>query len=268
MFLHQCLQSIVSQLLPGDELFVVDGGSTDQSVAVLKAYAANITRWVSEPDSGQAEAVNKALAWARGDAIVWVNSDDALMPNALSRLRQTWRRDVDFVIFDSVWIDRNCRSATYYPVPARFSIRDLRDGAVPLTQPSCVFSRAIYRRLGGLNQKLHYSLDYDFLVRAIKLVKPTFVGVPFGINRVHGETKTSQRAKLVSELSQTALTHFGPDAVPYPSNLLDKYRATIFLRYSPVFIFLACWQRLVIRNGLPGRYSFGLRAKVLSALYP
>ena len=82
-FLRQAITSVISQRYPNLHFVIIDGGSTDGSVDTIKTFSPHIDRWVSEPDAGQSDAINKGLSWADGEILTWLNSDDLLMPGAL-----------------------------------------------------------------------------------------------------------------------------------------------------------------------------------------
>ena len=91
-FLEDTIHSILNQNYPNLEYFIVDGGSTDNSVDIIKKYEHRINWWVSEPDRGQSHAINKGLVRATGDIINWINSDDLLFPGALQRVASCYQR--------------------------------------------------------------------------------------------------------------------------------------------------------------------------------
>lgn len=261
-FLAECIGSVVRQLEPEDELLVVDGGSTDESVEVIRKFERRITRWVSERDRGQAHAVNKGVGWATGDIIVWINSDDALMPGALDALRETWQPGSGLVIFDAVWIDETCTRATVFPAPRRLSLDLFADGVMPINQPCTILSREDFRRLGGLDESLHFALDYDLFVRALQAgLVATLVPRLFAVNRLHGATKTSS-GKLPAELGAAARRHFGLAARPYPAGLLGKFGFKIFTLFPLDFALRVLLKRLLGGVQLPGGIVFGLTGRV------
>src|SRR5262245_17911524 len=106
-FLEETLRSVTAQEYPRVEHIVIDGGSTDGSVDILRRHAAGLRAWVSEKDRGQSHAINKGFAIASGDVLTWLNSDDTLLPGALRAVGETFARraDVDLVYGDFVYTD-------------------------------------------------------------------------------------------------------------------------------------------------------------------
>ena len=92
-FLGQCLRSVLEQDHPDVEYLVVDGGSTDESVALIRAVEGRLAWWVSEPDGGQSDAINKRFARATGEVVAWLNADDFYLPGALSRVARGYEQD-------------------------------------------------------------------------------------------------------------------------------------------------------------------------------
>ena len=91
-FIEETIQSVLGQGYPNVEYIIIDGGSTDNTVEIIRKYAKHLTYWVSEPDRGQSHAINKGLARCTGDLFGWINSDDVLMPGALEVVAEAWRR--------------------------------------------------------------------------------------------------------------------------------------------------------------------------------
>lgn len=166
-WLGRCLESCLAQGIPGAEILVIDGQSTDGTVEVLRRYGDRI-RWTSEPDSGQAEAVNKGVSRASGEIIAWINSDDAYAdPGAVRAALEVFEREaeVDLVYGDAEVIDAEGRPLRRY---ARRSFRGAADVLVaPIgpAQPAVLFRRALFLAAGGLRPELHYALDYDLMIR-------------------------------------------------------------------------------------------------------
>src|SRR5205085_11570381 len=116
-------KSILDQNYPDLELIVVDGGSKDETVAVIKQYAARIAWWVSEPDSGQTEAINKGFARSSGEIMAWINSDDLAAPGSLFRVADWFAThpETDVVYGDRLLIDENGGEVSRWILPAHSS---------------------------------------------------------------------------------------------------------------------------------------------------
>ena len=166
-WLGRCLDGCLRQRIPAAELLVVDGASTDGTVEVLRRYGDSVS-WISEPDSGQAEAVNKGVARARGEVVAWINSDDAYAgDDAIAAVLREFEADplVDLVYGDAEVVDaKGARLRAY----ARRRFRDARDvllAPIGPPQPAVFFRRELFVRAGGLRTDLHFALDYDLMLR-------------------------------------------------------------------------------------------------------
>lgn len=163
-FLERTIRSILDQDVAGVEYVVMDGGSSDQSTAILRRYEERL-RWVSEKDRGQAHAVNKGLAATTGEIIGWLNSDDVYYPGALRHVLDVFaaRPEVDLVFGKAHHIDVNDRKLDVYPTepwnPQRLTQRCY------LCQPAVFFRRRVIEQHGMLDEKLQYCMDYEFWLR-------------------------------------------------------------------------------------------------------
>src|ERR1043165_7317408 len=110
-YLEQTIQSVLTQDYPRIEFMVIDGGSTDASVEIIKKYADRLAYWVSEKDSGQAEAINKGLTRAKGEILAWLNSDDYYLPNTILAVVRCFDEnpDVDLIYGDMLAVDGDGR---------------------------------------------------------------------------------------------------------------------------------------------------------------
>jgi glycosyltransferase involved in cell wall biosynthesis len=164
-FLEECLRSVLDQSHPAKEILVMDGGSTDSSRAILGKFERRLDFWVSEPDRGQAEAVNKGWARARGEVLGWLNSDDRLESEALEAAAAAFAAHPDAAILygDVQEIDDQGRLLGEKKM-AGYGLRSLLLGK-NMGQPGVFIPRATYAALGGLDEKLHFALDFEYFLR-------------------------------------------------------------------------------------------------------
>ncbi len=167
-FLPRTIQSVLSQRYPNLEYIVIDGGSSDDSVDIIRRFAPSLAHWVSERDSGQSEAINKGLEYATGDIVGWLNSDDTLAPKALWRIAEAYQRwpDADLVYGHTCLIDTDdkvIKRLVAVPTNARELIRYSRN---IWSQPGTTWRRRLQEKIGLLDQNLHYAMDHDFWIRA------------------------------------------------------------------------------------------------------
>lgn len=165
-FLETALRSVVEQDYPWLEYIVLDGGSTDGSVEILERFDGVIDHWKSEPDDGQADAINRGWQLADGQVLGWLNSDDRLEPGALDAVGETFARrpGTRLVYGDCRVVDAQGRQIRDKR-PEGYDVRTLLMGA-SLPQPSVFMHRSLVEELGGLDVSLHHALDWAFFLRA------------------------------------------------------------------------------------------------------
>ena len=203
-FLERTIQSVLAQNYPNLEYIVMDGGSTDGSVEIIKKYAAKLAYWISEPDEGQADAINKGLRLATGEWVAWQNSDDIYYPGALQGLARaaSYHPDVDLIIGNMMLIDQSGGELRdiHYVTPTHNAL--LAEGMV-LTNQAAFWRRSVHAEIGWLNASLHCSFDYEWFLRLTKNRKASHVNEMWGGYRLHDATKTSNlREMFVQENRQ------------------------------------------------------------------
>jgi glycosyltransferase involved in cell wall biosynthesis len=156
---------VLRQTYPHIEYLVVDGGSTDDSLAILRSYGERFW-WVAEPDDGQAHALNKGFARARGEIWAYLNADDILLPRAVETAVAYFQRNSDWQLLygRASCMDENDRPlGAYRTLP--FSLRRLAEDSC-ICQPATFWRRKLAEQLGPFHCSLHYCMDYDYWLRA------------------------------------------------------------------------------------------------------
>jgi glycosyltransferase involved in cell wall biosynthesis len=170
-FIEETMHSVKDQRYPCLEHIVVDGASTDGSASILQEYSRRPgwehLNWISEPDSGQSDAVNKGFRMATGDIIGWLNSDDLYAAHSFARVTKTFDENpaVDFVYGDYRIIDETGKSLISKK-EINFDWEIMLCGLNYIAQPNVFFRSRVFKELGYLNDSLHFAMDYEFWLRA------------------------------------------------------------------------------------------------------
>jgi glycosyltransferase involved in cell wall biosynthesis len=188
-FIRRTIESVLNQAVPV-EYIVMDGGSTDETVAILKEYFPRIA-WVSERDRGQAHAVNKAIRASHGEIIGWLNSDDIYYPGAFQKVLAYFEShpDVDVVYGEAYHIDREDQIIDRYPTEP-WDFAHLLEVCF-ICQPGVFFRRSLIERYGYLDENLQYAMDYELWVRwGLKNVRFALLDEILAGSRLYAENKT------------------------------------------------------------------------------
>lgn len=210
--LEDTLKSVLRQDNPPLEHLVMDGGSTDETLEILERYQRDhpaVFSFVSGPDEGQTDAINKGFENTSGEIVAWLNSDDVYFPGALGHAARIFstRPDVDAVFGKGVFLDADGVYITDFPHNGPFDPEQMLAGYATLLQPTVFWRRSVLDRIGPLDTTLHYSMDYDLWCRMSK------AGIRFHYDeenyyaaaRFYRETKTASGAwKRAHELRQVA----------------------------------------------------------------
>jgi glycosyltransferase involved in cell wall biosynthesis len=215
-FLERTIRSVLAQRSADPafggpfEYLVMDGGSGDESVEILKRYGSEL-QWVSEKDRGQADAVNKGLARATGEIVGWLNSDDIFYPGAVAAAVEFLARrpDVDVVYGNGNHIDEGDRIIEPYPTED-WDFERLKERCF-LCQPAVFFRRRVVERFGPLGVQWRYALDYEYWLRLGKGgARFARIGGVLAGSRLHAETKTlGARVKVHAETNDMLRCLFG-----------------------------------------------------------
>jgi hypothetical protein len=193
-FLERTLYSVINQNYPALEYIVQDGGSSDNTVEVLRRYQASLSHWASEPDTGQADALNRGFLRSTGEIMAYLNSDDLLLPGALSYVARYFSShpDVDVLYGHRLMIDEHDRHIGSWVLPRHDDYQlTLLDFA---PQETLFWRRSAWEAAGGqIDERLRFAIDWDLLLR-FRESRAKIVRVPrfLGAFRVHDEQKTAK----------------------------------------------------------------------------
>jgi GT2 family glycosyltransferase len=193
-FLAEALGSVLAQDYPGLELIVMDGGSTDGSLEIIRAHERHLAFWRSGPDGGQSAAINRGVERSTGEIVCWLNSDDLFCEGALLHVGRAAAEHPGFGMYigNGFRLDSATgRQIPYCRRPLAFSRRALREGGAYVHQPSTFFSRAAWKRVGGLEERLKYCMDWDVILRVAELFPVVLINEFLAVTREYDDTKTA-----------------------------------------------------------------------------
>jgi glycosyltransferase involved in cell wall biosynthesis len=234
-FIRQTIDSVLQQDYPHIDYRVVDGGSTDETLEILRSYGDRL-QWISEKDRGQTHAINKGFAQARGEIFAYLNSDDLLRPGAVARVVQHFdeRPACDLVYGRDAMIDRDGHFLKMYPT-ADYSFERLVHECC-ISQPAAFWRKRLAKMVGPFNESLHLMMDYDYWLRADR-AGGVLEHIPevLAHTRVHREAKSSGAGKIEQyqrdffrELFAISVEHAGYVS---PHYILQWLYATVFYPY-------------------------------------
>jgi len=198
-FLEQTIQSVLHQGYSDLEYMLVDGGSTDGSQEIIQKYAGQLAWWISEPDSGQAEAINKGLIRASGDIVAWLNSDDILLPGAIEQAVSVFTQfpEIGLIYGDVLAIDAQGKTTNRLKY-GDLSLSDLAAFQV-IGQPSVFMRRSVLEHAGYLDVSYHFLLDHHLWLRMAQLTGIRHVPEFLSAARFHADSKNVSRAAEFGE---------------------------------------------------------------------
>jgi len=170
VYLEETIQSVLNQDYEPIEYIIVDGGSTDGSVEIIQRYAKKLGWWISEPDQGQTDAINKGFAHAQGEILAWLNSDDTYLPGAIREAVDYLKSQpqVGMVYGNANLVDESGRVIGEFPA-RQTDYQRLRRGYVHIPQQAAFFRTALWREVGPLDPTFYFAMDYDLWGRVARI---------------------------------------------------------------------------------------------------
>jgi glycosyltransferase involved in cell wall biosynthesis len=236
--LEATLRSVQEQDYPALEHILIDGASTDGSLEIIRRHGAHLAYWESEADAGQAQALNKGFRRARGEILCWLNSDDVYRPGTLRAVAEVFGEQPELdVAYGGIDLIDPAGTLLSTLSAGPFDLRQQVCATNLMPQPSTFFRRRIYERLGDLNERLHYVMDYEYWVRAglagARIAPVSSVWAGF---RLHEASKTvAQPLRFAEEFRQVVDSAFEVWGAPpgwraEAESNLQQYLAEAYLK--------------------------------------
>jgi len=222
-FLEETINSVLNQSYGNYELIIIDGGSSDRSIDIIKKYENHLSYWISEKDSGQSEAINKGLKKTTGDIVTWLNSDDVYEKNALQFVADAFDKEQQLKLFHGktmlfgekiknklVGPDQDFEPHEYLPF-MRFP------------QPSSFFSKIALEKITPLNNDLHYAMDFELVVKLVLLeFKTQRSSEILSRYRFHPQSKSNNGLAFLKDWSEVFINVL--HSLPNGHRFIDKLR--------------------------------------------
>lgn len=200
-FIEQTIHSVLGQNYPNLEYIVMDGGSTDNTLEILKKYKGKLS-WKSGKDKGQSDAINKGLKMATGDIVAWLNSDDYYLLGTLKKVADYFENNKnamwvsgDYRVIDGEGRDIHGFVIWYKRMLRRFSSFPMLSFANYIIQPSTFWRKKLTDELGGVNEEYRYCMDYDLWLRFMRKYPLHILPSPLSAFRIHGASKGGSQYK-------------------------------------------------------------------------
>jgi glycosyltransferase involved in cell wall biosynthesis len=197
-FIEHTIKSVRGQTYPNIEYIIVDGGSSDGTMEIIHHNEPYIASWISEPDKGMYQAINKGIKMAKGDIIAYLNSDDIYYPDTVSKVVKYFseNQDVDLIYGNLDFIAKD-GSLLFNQIYPKFSLRYFKNANYSMIgQPSAFWRAGLARKIGLFDEHLLMAADFDYFIRAGMASKIMHVNETLAAFRVHPESLTSSMREV------------------------------------------------------------------------
>lgn len=241
-YLERTIRSVLDQEYPNLEYFVMDGGSTDGSVEIIRRYADRLDYWQSGPDGGQTAAINAGWRRAHGEILCWLNSDDYYLPRALHFIGRYMAAHPDLWVAYGSWeaVDETGHHLNYAGRPFNRRLMILSQNCIP--QPSAFIRREAIDAVGYLDENLHYTMDLDLFMRIARHQTPAFVSRPLAAATRHAAAKTVREGDAMARERYLVRRRFAR-ASELPLLLLQPYASRVYQALPTPLKWVVGWLR-------------------------
>jgi len=241
-YLGETIESVLINLKHGDEYYIIDGASTDNSLDIIRGYESRLTGWISERDAGYADALRKGFQLANGNYLCWINSGDLMLDGAMDKARALLQQTgADLIFGDDLLIDESGKVMQ----ATNGHVSDLKEmmlyaGWTPL-QEACFWTKSIYEKVGGINPNLKYAADYDLFLRISLQGRCEYVDATLGAFRRH-----------IGQLSMSNSFLYKAERKICRGRELSMISQSLFLSFIKAYYWIKLRWRVRMRAKKPG----------------
>lgn len=191
-YIEETIRSVLLQGYPNLEYIVVDGGSSDNTLEILRKYG-QFLRWISEPDNGQTDAINKGLKICTGDILAYLNSDDVYLPGVFFKIAEVFKSDPEIMMVygDIIHIDKNSNEIERH-ITGLIDFQKYLMGMFYIPQPTVFFRKDSFTKVGYFDDSLHLAMDYDYWLRILLKNEAKYIPEPLAKARIYADAKSSR----------------------------------------------------------------------------
>ena len=239
-FLEETIRSVLLQGYPDFEYFIIDGGSADESLEIIRRYEPWLTYWTSEPDRGQSDAINKGWARATGDVVAYLNSDDCYLTGAVAKVAQRFFEDPNLgMVYGTALIVDEFGELLREWQAQPFDLKAMLAIGNMVPQPAAFFSKSVLHTLGYLNENWHLIMDYEFCTRVGTRFPAACIPDALARFRDHAASKSRSRFQQMAEELIEFFKSYSTDQIAQRDLQVIKQTAMSRVHYELAFAYLA-----------------------------
>jgi glycosyltransferase involved in cell wall biosynthesis len=233
-FIEETILSVKNQEYPNIEHIIVDGGSVDNTLEILKRHEKTYNmRWISEPDEGMYQAINKGMRLAKGEVLAYLNADDLYFPWTVKAVVRALEKNskVDMVYGDCLVLEGK-EATLLFSIPSNSFISKALIPYVSLTQPVIFWRRGVFEKLGGFDESLQFVGDLDYWIRVAKKFKVMRIKEFLAVDRRHPQSKSSiEKDAMLKEIQEVRSKHF-PNRLKICEQAINHLYLFLWMRYN------------------------------------
>jgi len=224
-FLEDTIISVLGQNYKGLEYIIMDGGSTDGSTAIIKKYEKELSYWESERDNGQSHAINKGFNRATGDILMWLNSDDLLLPNTLTYIADAVIRDGEGIYYGNCvhFREKETGVDSWGSDVIEWTRKHVLEHIDYIIQPSSFWTKNVYQKVGPFSETLHFGFDWEWFIRAKRMgIKLTPLNKSISMYRFHADHKSGTGGRKRQQELLKIYNEYNPEKGELFQLLMDE----------------------------------------------